>query len=430
MTKMIKEKEFLNFFNLEINDKFSLKLVVILFYFLPIFLITGPAIPDISITLISIWSLFQIDRENLKILKSKIFIFMFTIWLYFIFASTLSNEKIFSLKSSLPYLRFILFSFGVVLFLKYKKINFHSLLYIFYISIFIVLMSGLVEFLYYNTNFIKEIENPRYRLSGLFGDELILGSYVSRLLPILIAFFFAANINDNKKFLLLFIIFFADVICYLTGERVAFFYITLTAVLCIFLLSKYQVARIFILILSIATVYFITIYTPSVKQRVLDYTIQQLGLDEKSERIKFFSVQHERHYGSALKMFYDRPYFGVGTNNFRKSCKEQKYFYKKDSCNTHPHHTYLQLLAETGIIGFMGIFSIFLFLCFRFYKHLISKYLKKKIILSDYNICIQIALFISLFPLVPTGNFFNNWLSIIYFYPVGFIIYEYLKKNF
>ena len=31
------------------------------------------------------------------------------------------------------------------------------------------------------------------------------------------------------------------------------------------------------------------------------------------------------------------------------------------------------------------------------------------------------AIFINLWPIAPSGNFFNNWLSMIYFYPIGFI---------
>ena len=30
--------------------------------------------------------------------------------------------------------------------------------------------------------------------------------------------------------------------------------------------------------------------------------------------------------------------------------------------------------------------------------------------------------------IVPSGNFFNNWLSIIYYLPVGFILYFYNKE--
>jgi len=33
-----------------------------------------------------------------------------------------------------------------------------------------------------------------------------------------------------------------------------------------------------------------------------------------------------------------------------------------------------------------------------------------------------ILFFITLLPLVPTGNFFNNWISIVYFLPIGFLL--------
>ena len=49
---------------------------------------------------------------------------------------------------------------------------------------------------------------------------------------------------------------------------------------------------------------------------------------------------------------------------------------------------------------------------------------KKK---SNINLCFLLALIINLFPFIPTGNFFNNWLSIIYFLPMPFILYEQLN---
>ena len=33
------------------------------------------------------------------------------------------------------------------------------------------------------------------------------------------------------------------------------------------------------------------------------------------------------------------------------------------------------------------------------------------------------SLFLTLFPFIPTGNFFNNWLSCLYFIPIGFLFY-------
>ena len=40
---------------------------------------------------------------------------------------------------------------------------------------------------------------------------------------------------------------------------------------------------------------------------------------------------------------------------------------------------------------------------------------------------ISILIFINLFPFSPSGSFFNNWLSIIYFLPLGFYINKFKR---
>ena len=43
-------------------------------------------------------------------------------------------------------------------------------------------------------------------------------------------------------------------------------------------------------------------------------------------------------------------------------------------------------------------------------------------------ICL-ITFFINVFPFIPTGNIFNNWLSIIFYFPFGFYLYQTRLKN-
>ena len=48
-------------------------------------------------------------------------------------------------------------------------------------------------------------------------------------------------------------------------------------------------------------------------------------------------------------------YFGVGLKNFRYVCDEKfdTFTQKKFLCSTHPHNLYLEILSETGLIGFV-----------------------------------------------------------------------------
>ena len=126
-------------------------------------------------------------------------------------------------------------------------------------------------------------------------------------------------------------------------------------------------------------------------------------------------------------MFLDNPVLGLGIKQFRLNCNLEKYRISEDTCSTHPHNTYVQLLAETGIIGFAFIFFLFCFLIFKSFVHLYFQ-LKGKKLFNNFEICLLSCLFINLWPFVPTGNFFNNWLSILYFYPIGFLLWSFNKK--
>ena len=68
---------------------------------------------------------------------------------------------------------------------------------------------------------------------------------------------------------------------------------------------------------------------------------------------------------------------------------------------------------------------LFIIISIKLFKIFINKYIfKKKSKISNYKISLLIAFFVTLWPIVPSGNFFNNWLNILYFFPLGF----YLEK--
>tara|TARA_X000000368_G_scaffold415139_1_gene406326 strand:- start:1052 stop:1444 length:393 start_codon:yes stop_codon:yes gene_type:complete len=128
-------------------------------------------------------------------------------------------------------------------------------------------------------------------------------------------------------------------------------------------------------------------------------------------------------------MFKDKPILGHGPKMFRVLCKNEKYAVGKYSCQTHPHNFYVQLLAETGIVGFLFLFCS---LCYVLYVALMqfkSILLKQNRYLSDYQVCLLAGMIVTLWPFSPNGNFFNNWMIVIYSLPVGFYLQSVYSKK-
>ena len=95
-------------------------------------------------------------------------------------------------------------------------------------------------------------------------------------------------------------------------------------------------------------------------------------------------------------------------------------------CNTHPHNYYLQLLSETGLIGFLFVSIIFIKLIFNYIKQIFYLIKKNKNINKEY-VTILSGLIIYIWPLTTTGSFFNNWICAILFLQIG--IYLFILKN-
>ena len=173
-----------------------------------------------------------------------------------------------------------------------------------------------------------------------------------------------------------------------------------------------------------------------IKERMIDYSISQIFIekdlsDKDDNKIKIFSIQHYVVYLSSYKIFLDHPILGIGPKMFRLLCLEEKYLtmYGYNSCSTHPHNTYIQVLVEVGLIGFLPILILVIYVYIKIFYHIYLTIFKNKPILDDLQIGMYIALAISLWPFVPTGSFFNSWLSIIYYLPFPFIFY-FNNKNF
>ena len=387
-------------------------------YLIPASLIIGAAVSEFFVSFTALlFLIYTIVYKDWFYYKKKIFIFLIIFFIYIVFVSLISEFPVNSLSSTLFYFRFYLMFLAIWFLLDQNK-NFPKY---FLLSIILPLAACFFYSLADIYNSIRfETKVADYRISGLFGTELIQGSYFIRFLILFLGVYALVNNNFKNKFIYYSIFFVSIFIVLVSGERssigLLFIFLFLYFIFSeIKIIEKLKIFTciIFITVLSLS-------YLPGLKERIFDNT---KTLIFESEKIKVFSRGHQEHYESALKMFKKNMITGVGIRNFRLECRKDEYRYiGVNSCTTHPHNTYVQFLAETGIIGFLFIFSLLVYIS----KFLIVSFLNvikgKKI--SNSAVIFSIAIFINIFPLVPTGSFFNNWLSTVYYLPLAFFFYS------
>ena len=84
----------------------------------------------------------------------------------------------------------------------------------------------------------------------------------------------------------------------------------------------------------------------------------------------------------------------------------------------------MQFLSELGIIGILFYLYAFFYFGSRLFKLFLNRFNNNNLRNETTILTIIIAsMFMSLWPLSPSGNFFNNWMSILNFLPLSFLIY-------
>jgi O-antigen ligase len=402
----------------------TLNYISILCAFTVPLIVTGPFLPDLLISCLSIWFLyFTLKNKIYYIFKNVYFYFFISFWIVCIFSSLLSDNIYFSLKSSLFYIRIGIFSLLIVYLIDQNKKILDYFYYSFIITFTALIIDGYIQF-FSGFNIFGFALGENSRVSSFFGDKLILGSYFSRLLPLFIALFIT---RQNKKIseicigLILFLG--AYNIILVSGERFSFVFINLAIIFIFLFVSNYTIYKIaFSTILVLICILFLK--DDRVYQRWFgpQYTPASVikNFSDVSEEKYFISAPHDSFFRMGWKMFIDKPILGHGPNMFRIKCAELKLKKTEIYCATHPHNFYIQILAETGIVGFSFLIGLLIYFIYIILKHTIYKLGYNKKLLSNYQICLLAGLLITIWPISANGNFFNNHLMILYSLQFGF----------
>ena len=361
------------------------------------------------------------------------------------------------------YQEFYLSVFSAIFFciqtFRFKQIPKKSFKFVFY-TLFSILFLFFLYFIFFQFNF-----DTIQRFSAFFGEEKILGSYLSKFFLLIICLYFLSKNNNLNNRILIPYIFICLIFMIFSVERMALIMFLFNLLVYFFL--KKQFLKISVLF-SIISVIILSIYSfiPESKshfvkffadtgifhklshnystsairnQKYIDnpdlYLSKELPedkyaanldvtkkrLDDRRNNINqekiiyFFDNFHGSLILNSITILKNNFLIGIGIKQFREVCEFNVLNFNDVDytlhCSTHPHNIYVEILLETGLLGF----CLFLIFLISFFYNIFKKINYK----SDLH-CSLISLIITItFPLQSTGSFFSS--RYIFFYFITFI---------
>ncbi len=415
------------------------KLLNTLFILIPFSLCLSTFVAEVISLIFTIIVLFLIQKKEYIIyLDKKVFLFLILFHLTIFVSSSLNTYPDLMLKG-FGYIRFLLLYLVLLVFLSNSNFNDNKKISKIVVLLFIfVLFDSFIQFIFgKNLLGFQAVNN---RITGIFEDEAILGSFVIRFLPIMLWFLAITNFDFQKnKNLLSFLLFFSLLTIYISAGRNAFFLAIIFNVLLFIFLSQLRKNIFFSFILFLMTIISINVLNigkTNPTNRIFLKTFNQITDhkfhdkkyeisrgDDKEYKIYVFNNEYHNQYKLAFHLFKDNLIKGVGVRGFRAYCRDQNYDSEIGYCSTHPHNNFLQIASELGLVGLTFYFIFLTFFLKQCYIFLSNK--KKLDEKSTFLISISISsIFINFFPLAPAPNFFSGWNSYYYYFTLALFIFS------
>ena len=395
----------MNFSNIlnSYNNKLYLDVII---YLIIIFLIFGPAIPDLFCSLLALVAIYYIFKTKEVDENFYLLILTFLLLLLPNFFSTYFPEPFIE---QLVNIRYFLFAFFIC---TYTNLNIDNIIKFLVIVTSILSFDLIFQFIF-KYNVIGIPINPEHgmaRASSFFRDELIAGAYILKFgLPII-----GYYMHKQKNLLVFIFIILYELAIIFSGERMSFILFGIGLIF-LFIFNYRSLKFIIIYSLSVLLVFAITLTIfDEVRGRVNNF-ILSAGMSEKT---KFMDSGHGAHFQSAFYIFQENKLFGSGHKTFRLHCKKEnirnKVISKSESCSTHPHNIYFEILSESGLIGMFSLIILISFLLIKFIKSGLHK--------SKLNGFLATFIII-IWPLSSAGNFFTNRIAVTNFLIIGIMLY-------
>ena len=467
------------------NQKINtINLVKALFYSFPLTFILGNLAVTLNLLLFIIMSFFIIKKKKLN-LRFSASIWLLIIFFSYLFISTtiqfglpgLLNEgsQYWSFEENPIFKSIMLLRFPILI-LVVDTLFFNKILNLkkFLLSSFVctTFVSFDVIFQYFIGFDLFGYKSLGDRNPGPFGEEWISGSYLQKFS--LFSIFFVNEISKNKNFrssIVVFVIVFHFLAIFLAGNRMPMLLFFLGIVLIILFIKNLR-------IIFVSSVFIFSLITSLVinNDKSLKHTyshffdqiniLKLLNFSEKKVKLEnkqdlrlalddkdlynnpadiktklLYTTGHSSIYRTAMIMWKEQPLFGFGLKSFRIKCRDvdekaeriftvnqMPYYNIGFACSNHAHNYYIELLAETGIVG-ISLIIVFFIICIKDSFYYLKKYYREKN--SDMLLFIPaiIVLLIEIWPLKSSGSFFSTWSSTFFWLNISLLILINQKKE-
>ena len=302
--------------------------------------------------------------------------------------SSLSQFGLPSFLEALAWFRFPLFAMATVFWLSKDKRIFYAMLAMTAFGLFVMCCILFTEVL---------VEGQKGgRLTWPYGD-LVPGSYVAKLgLPaftIMVAL--AVRLNGSVGLVSSFFALVTILVSLITGERLNFL-IRLCAGMLSALVWKPKLIRLAsLIIVELLAMFFVFSMLPQTASRYVDSLVPGATDLATSPWLKTIN--------GGWIIAKDNIWMGIGVDNYRTVSFSLLEGLDNAAPSNHPHNFYVQLLAETGVIGFMlGCVMILaiLFVCGN------SFFRNSSNVVCATSWIIPLSFF---WPIATTSDFFGQW---------------------
>ena len=384
-------------------------------YTMTIFWLLGPFIylierdpADLWLSLISLIFLIRcIKKKDWNWATQFWFRSALILWMFGLLSAGTGPEPLFSFQQGFVWIRFPLYAAAAQVWLaKDRDIRIVMLLLI---LIGMLIMSAIL--------IAETFIEPKVRLTWPYGDK-VPGNYIARIsMPLLCVLMAIAASRISRVALISGSIgMLSIIVSLLTGERVNFLIRACGGMLAALVWKPKFILYFSLILIEVVAVLVLAFSKPDLSNRFVESFVKAVPLTNMNEGNSYWGAWR----GGIQQALID-PIKGTGPSTTRKICKtlepkSPSWLPGKNYCGNHPHNYYIQLLAETGIIGLIIGCAMFISIIMTCYKARKENF---DCPMAATAFVIPFGLY---FPLQQFGSFYGQWGNLFSWFAIAFAL--------